>query len=299
MQAFLQAGFIGLGNMGSLMSRNLIKHSGIPLIVYDLNAEAVSLCVKDGAQAAKNVTELAKACDIIFVSLPTPAVVETVLLGDQGVLHAAKAHTMVVDLSTNSSALTIRVRDALQERGIGYLEVPVTGGVTRAADGTLTLMAGGTAEALERCQPLLKCIGNQVVHVGDVGAASTAKLINNFLLVSNLIAASEGAIMAEKAGLDIQKFVEVISTGSGGSAAFQLLTNRAFKGKFNPNFSLDLAHKDFSLAMDMASGMDVPTVMGGAAMSLLKMGRSQGLGSLDMTAVLKVYESVTGVEVRL
>ena len=292
-------GFIGLGNMGLPMALNVVAKSGRELVVYDLRAEAVAQAVAAGAQAAADVPALARACDVVYVSLPTPALVEQVLMGPQGLMEAAQPGLRVVDLSTNSPAVAQRVAGRLAAAGVVYLESPVTGGVRKASEGTLAIMVGAAPESFAASEALYAAIAEQVFHVGPVGAASTVKLINNMMFLCNLAAAAEGVALAAKAGLDLQKFAEVVRNGSGFSAGFRLTSTRPFANDFSPAFALDLAHKDFALAVELEAELGVPSLMAGPALGLLRMARSQGYGALDCSAVLKVFEGFTGVPARV
>lgn len=294
-----KTGFIGLGNMGLPMALNVMTKGDRALTVYDVRAEAVAQASAAGAQAAAEVGALARACDVIYVSLPTPALVEQVLTGEHGLLAGVQAGTRVVDLSTNSPAVAKRVAERLAAEGVVYLESPVTGGVRKAQDGSLTIMVGAAPEAFEANRHLYSGIAEQVIHVGAVGAASTVKLINNMMFLCNLAGAAEGVALAAKAGIDLEKFAEVVRGGSGFSAGFRLCTTKPFANDFSPAFALDLAHKDFALAVDLESELGVPSLIAGPALGLLRMARSQGYGTLDCSAVLKVFEGFTGVEARV
>lgn len=292
-------GFIGLGKMGGPMSRNVIAKAGRSVRVFDPSEKAIEACTRVGAKTASDIAALARDCDVIYVSLPTPKVVEDVLLGKEGVIRHARKGTLVIDLSTISPDVARHVAETLATKGLGYLEAPVTGGIARAADGTLTIMAGGEASTFSDAKTYLDHVCTQAIHVGPVGAASSVKLINNMLLMCNLAAAAEGMAMAAKAGLDLTKFRDIVSNGTGASVGFRVISTRALQGDFSPNFSVDLAHKDCDLAIRLQNDLGAPSLMASPAFALLKMARNQGFGELDVGALLKVYEGVTGVEARI
>jgi len=292
-------GFVGLGNMGLPIALNVLAKAGTPLMAIDKRPEAVAAIVSQGATAATDLRAVGQQCDVVILSLPTPTVVYSVLFGQDGLEPSLRPGTLVIDLSTNSPDVARAAGERLNRAGVQYLESPVTGGIARAKDGTLTVMVGGNASAFRDAQVLYDAIATQAVHVGDVGAASTMKLINNMMFLCNLAAAAEGAAMAAKAGVDLQRFSDIVHSGSGFSAGFRLISSKAFYGDFSPAFALDLAYKDFMLATELGDVLGVPSIMGSPALSLLRAARNRGYGTEDSTAVLKVLEGFTGVEARL
>jgi 3-hydroxyisobutyrate dehydrogenase-like beta-hydroxyacid dehydrogenase len=292
----MKIGFIGLGNMGGPMCRNLIKGVNHEVVVHDLNPDAIAACTALGATAAASLAELATGCDVIFTSLPTPKHVETVVHGLAG--HVA-AGTVLIDLSTNAPAMVRRLHDELAARGIGFLDAPVTGGVARAIEGSIVVMVGGEAAAVEAQRGLLTAFSGQVVHVGPTGSASVAKLFNNMLVLCNMAVAAEGLVIGAKAGIDMARLVDIIGNGSGDSAGFRGLAARGLKGDFKASFALDLAYKDLGLAVDLAAEHGVPGLVAPQALNLLRMARGMGLGGQDSTAMLHVYEKLLGCEARV
>jgi 3-hydroxyisobutyrate dehydrogenase-like beta-hydroxyacid dehydrogenase len=290
-------GFIGLGNMGNPMCRNLLKAKH-KVLVFDISKSSIEACTAAGATAAQSVKDLAANANVIFVSLPTPAHVEQVALGVGGIADNAPPGTVVIDLSTNSPETVKKIAEQLGARKISLIEAPVTGGVSKAIDGTLVIMAGGDAGVVEQQRSLLAGISAQVVHVGPAGAASVAKLVNNMLLLCNTAAAVEGLMIGAKAGINLDILSEIVSGGSGNSTAFNAVSRRVLKGSFTPSFALDLAYKDMKLAVDLTEQLGVPTLMAAQTLSLMRMARSLGFGSEDFTAVAKVYEKILGVEAR-
>jgi 3-hydroxyisobutyrate dehydrogenase-like beta-hydroxyacid dehydrogenase len=295
----MKVGFIGVGSMGGPMSRNLVARSNHEVFVYDLNPSAIAASVAAGAKRAASTAEIAVSCEVVMLSLPTPKHVEQVLLGAEGVAAHAKPGTTVIDLSTNSPAVIKALAAQLAKKGIALVEAPVTGGVIKATDGTLTIIAGGDEQVVERQRPLLSAIGALVVYTGPHGSASVAKLINNMLALCNSAVAAEGMMIAAAAGVDLHRIVEVIANGSGFSNAFRGVTTRAMKGKFEPSFALDLAYKDLSLAVDLATEHGMPGMVAPQVLNLMRMARGLGLGADDSTSVIKVYEQVLGKQARL
>ena len=289
----MKVGFIGVGNMGGPMCHNIIRNTNHEVVVFDLNPAALKACTDLGAGAAASVAEVAAGCDVVITSLPIPKVVEEVTLGAGGIAENAKPGTVFIDLSTNAPATAKRVA-----KGIPMLEAPVSGGTSRAKAGTIVIMVGGEAAVFEQQLPLLKSFSGEVVHVGEIGMGSTAKLINNMLAFCNAAAAAEGLMMGKRAGIDLHKLDSVIRNASGMSAGYANLAPKAFAGNFEASFALDLAHKDLRLALEMADDLGVPGMIAPQVMNLMRMARGMGLGSKDSSSVLKVYEAALGEEVR-
>ena len=294
----MKVGFIGVGNMGGPMCRNIISNTNHEVVVFDLNPAALKECTDLGASAAASVADLAKSCDVVITSLPIPKVVEEVTLGAGGIAENAKPGTVFIDLSTNAPATAKRVHAGMTAKGIPMLEAPVSGGTARAKAGTIVIMVGGDAAVFEQQLPLLKSFSGEVVHVGEVGMGSTAKLINNMLAFCNAAAAAEALMMGKRSGIDLHKLDAVIRNASGMSAGYANLAAKAFAGNFEPSFALDLAHKDLRLALEMADELGVPGMIAPQVMNLMRMARGMGLGGKDSSSVLRVYETALNEEVR-
>jgi 3-hydroxyisobutyrate dehydrogenase-like beta-hydroxyacid dehydrogenase len=295
----VKIGFIGVGAMGGPMSRNIVGKTNHEVTVFDINPAAMEACVKAGAKRGESVADVAAASEIVMLSLPTPKHVEAVIAGPDGIAESAQPGTVVIDLSTNSPGVIKRLGDLLSTKSISLIEAPVTGGVVKALDGTLTIIAGGDETVIDKQRPLLSAIGALVVHTGPHGSASVAKIVNNMLALCNSAVAAEGMMMAKMSGVDLNKIVEVISNGSGNSQAFRGVTARSLQGKFEPSFALDLAYKDLSLAVDLATEHGVPGMVAPQVLNLMRLARGMGFGQADSTSMIKVYESVLGKQARL
>jgi len=294
----MQVGFIGVGNMGGPMCRNIIRNTNHQVVVYDLNAAAMQACTELGAAAGGSVAEVAARCDVVITSLPVPAAVEQVALGPEGIAANAKPGTVYIDLSTNSPATARRCAAGMQAKGLAMLEAPVSGGTARAKDGTIVIMVGGDAATFEAQLPLLKSFSGEVVHVGDIGMGSTAKLINNMLAFCNAAAAAEALMIGKRSGIDLHKLDQVIRNASGMSSGYAGMSTKAFKGDFAATFALNLAHKDLRLALEMADELGVPGLIAPQVMNLMRMARGMGLGDDDSSSVIRVYEKALNTEVR-
>jgi len=261
----MKVGFIGVGNMGGPMCRNIIRNTNHDVVVFDLNPAAIKACTDLGATAGTSVAQVAAGCDVVFTSLPMPRNVEDVTLGADGIAAHARPGTVYIDLSTNSPATARRVNDGMRAKGIQMLEAPVSGGTSRAADGTIVIMVGGDAAVFENQLPLLKSFSGEVVHVGEIGMGSVAKLVNNMLAFCNAAAAAEALMIGAMSGIDLRKLQQVISNASGNSSAFRNMSEKAFNGEFQATFALDLAHKDLRLALEL--GHDLGLSLPGAALT--------------------------------
>jgi len=295
----MKVGFIGVGNMGGPMCRNIIRNTNHEVVVFDLNAEAVKACTDLGAAGGASVADVARRCDVVITSLPIPRVVEEVTLGADGIAENARPGSVFIDLSTNAPATAKRVHQGMTAKGIAMLEAPVSGGVTRATDGTIVIMVGGDAAVFEQNLPLLKSFSSEVIHLGEIGFGSTAKLINNMLAFINSAAAAEALMMGKRSGIDLRKLDAVIRNASGMSAGYANMASKALAGDFRPTFALDLAHKDLRLALELADELGVPGLIAPQVMNLMRMARGMGLGSSDSASMMRVYETTLNEEVRV
>ena len=215
-------GFIGLGIMGRGMAANLIK-AGFALTVWNRTRERAETLAAAGAAIAGSPAELAARVDIIITCVSDTPDVQEVILGQQGVIHGVRPGSLVIDMSTISPAVTRDLAAALAEKGVDMLDAPVSGGSEGAAKGTLSIMVGGQAEALQRALPVLQAMGQRITHVGPNGAGQTVKLVNQVIVVGNCLAMAEGLMLAQAGGVDVPKALEAVSAGAAGS---WMLSNR-------------------------------------------------------------------------
>lgn len=291
-------GYIGLGMMGGGMAAHLVR-SGFPVTVFDPRDEAIEAVLEFGAERGASPSDVAARSEIIVTSLPNPAIVETVALGENGIIHGARAGTVYIDMSSIEPDTTRRVGAALAVRGVDMLDVPVGKGPPAAAKGDLTLMVGGDPKVVERVADVLDTLGSKRFYCGPLGAGVTTKLVNN--LVSTAICAITGEAMAvgAAAGLEPEVMLAVMSNTAADSAHLRnAITHRVLTGDFSPNFKLSLAHKDLGLATALAASVGVPALMGAAAYQLHALALGAGFGDDDQSATIKVLEACTGVPAR-
>lgn len=294
----MQLGFIGVGNIGTPMCRHLIE-AGHTVVVYDVNASHLARMVSLGAQQAASPKAVAQACEIVFSSLPGPREVEQVALGQDGIIEAARPGLIYVDLSTNFPDVARRVCATLAAKGVTMLDAPVSGGVAGAERGSLAVMVGGDAQAFATCKPLLQHIGANIYHVGAIGNGCVAKLVNNMLAFVNAVAAFEGMLLGVKAGVDPQILHDIVQNSSGASWAMRQLPDKVFVGDFTPGFTIDLAHKDLRLALELGDTCSVPLTMGSVCINVLRQARANGQGGEDLSGLMRTLENNLGMQVRV
>ena len=291
-------GFVGVGRMGGPMANRLLD-AGYRLCVYDVSDEATGPLVARGAELAASPAEVASMADTVFMSLPTPDVVREVALGGNGgLINGSKVRT-VIDLSTTGPGVATEVAGKLAERNIAWVNSPVSGGVTGAKAGTLAVMVSCPKPAYQKLEPVLKVFG-KLFHAGEKpGLAQTAKLANNLLAATAMVATSEVMAMGVKAGLDAKVLIDIINASSGRNSASQDKFPRAILPRtFDFGFATGLSYKDVRLCVEEAEAMGVPMVVGGAVREMLAVTRARfGAGS-DFTYIAKVLEEWAGVEIK-
>ncbi len=294
----MKLGFIGIGLMGTPMSINLLK-AGYDVMVYDIRREAMEYLTQYGAQVAHSPKEIAYASDIVLTSLPSPEALEEVVLGKRGVLEGARRGCTLVDTSTVSPLTIRKIAITSRDHGVDVLDAPVSGGVEGAVAGTLTVMVGGNPEVVDRCLGVLRVIGKNIYHVGDLGAGNTAKLVNNLMSLVNVVTLSEGMVLGVKAGVDVKTLYNVIKVSTGRSYALEWkLPHKIAQGNFEPGFSINLTCKDLGLVIAFSRELGVPLFITSIAQQLYELAKAKGLGKLDNTAVIALFEEAAQVKVR-
>jgi 3-hydroxyisobutyrate dehydrogenase len=294
----VRIGFIGLGTMGQGMARNLAR-AGVQLTVFDTNADAVNRLVADGAVAAAGVAELAGSSDVIFTSLPGPVELEAVALGAGGIRENLRPDVVLFDLSTSSLSLARRIHDEFRHEGAWMLDAPISGGPAGAASGSLTLWVGGERPIFERHLDLLRIIGDQPRHVGQIGAGTVTKLAHNLVGYMIMQSLSEVFSMAVKAGMDPLDLWEAMRLGLvGRSSPLDLLNKQFLPGTYEPAaFALRLAHKDVTLATALARELGVPMRLANLTMEEMTEAMGREMGAQDSRAFLKLQLERAGVEI--
>ncbi len=268
-----RAGIIGAGNMGGRMGRR-VADAGDPIVAFDANAQTLADC---GMEAAPSAAELVEAVDVVLLSLPDSAVIERVVLGEGGVLTHARVGQVVVDLSTADPRSSVRIHAALAERQVEFLDAGISGGAAAAEKGSLTLMVGGDAEALERVTPVLERFAAKIVHMGAPGSGHITKVLNNFLNGVALAATSEVMVAGRKAGLDLDRLLEVLNASSGVNFATQSRFPKIIHGDYlEGGLTGELMAKDVRLYLNYMAGIGVPTFSGPGCLAAFELSNSMG-----------------------
>jgi 3-hydroxyisobutyrate dehydrogenase len=290
-------GVLGLGNMGGNMARRLVA-TGHTVTGYDVDAGRASRAAADGVAIVTSPARVAAASDVVLSSLPDPAAVRRVYLGDDGVLAGARPGMTLIDLSTIDPDTWREVAAAARSRDIECLDAPVSGGPADAGSGRLVFIVGGEAGVLERCRPIFSALGTDIHHAGPLGAGHVVKIVNNVMSMGNMVVAAEAMVLGVKAGLDPRRLFEILSTSGGRSHHFLKRFPNVLAGDFTPNFSIALSRKDVSLALALAARLEMPMLVTSMVRQVYEAAHAQGLGDLDMAAVTELYEQWTGAKVR-
>jgi 2-hydroxy-3-oxopropionate reductase len=292
----LRVGYIGLGLMGKSIARNLLK-AGYPLVVHNRSRPAVDELVAEGAAAAASPREVAEQVDVVFTNLPDTPDVEKVVLGENGILQGAHAGLIYVDNSTIKPAAARRIAEKLAGKNAFALDAPVSGGDIGARNGTLTIMVGGDASALEKAMPVLLAMGKTVTHVGDSGAGQVAKAANQIMVAAQMVAMGELLVFSKKAGVDPRKVVEAIKGGAAQCWTLDVKPPRLFDGNRSPGFKAHMQLKDLKIILDTAQEYDIPVSGTVENTRLFQHMIDLGMGELDNSAVVGVIEEKARVKI--
>jgi 2-hydroxy-3-oxopropionate reductase len=292
----LKVGYIGLGLMGKSIARNILK-AGFPLFVHNRSRPAVDELVAEGAISASTPAVVAAQVDVVFTNLPDTPDVERVALGERGIIEGAHDGLIYVDNSTIKPASARRIAEKLSARNVFALDAPVSGGDIGARNGTLTIMVGGDASALEKAMPVLMATGKTVTHVGDSGAGQVAKAANQIMVAAQMVAMGELLVFAKKAGVDPRKVVDAIKGGAAQCWTLDVKPPRLFEGNRSPGFKAHMQLKDLNIILDTAREYDIPIPTTVENAKLFQQMIDAGMGELDNSAVVGVIERMAGVEI--
>jgi len=296
----MKIGFIGLGTMGRHMASNLMK-AGHQLVVNDVRREATAPHLQGGASWADTPRAVAEATEVVFTSLPGPAEVEAVALGEQGLLAGLADGKVYFDLSTNSPGLVRRIHEVFKRRGIHMLDAPVSGGPRGAESRRLALWVGGDEDVFKRYRPVLDAIGDQPYYVGPIGAGSVAKLVHNCAGYIVQTALAEVFTMGVKAGVEPIALWKAVRQGAGGRRrTFDGLADQFLPAKFEPPaFALRLAHKDVTLATALGREHKVPMRLANITLEEMTEALNRGWAERDSRVAMLLQEERAGVEIRV
>jgi len=290
-------GFVGVGRMGGPMANRLLD-AGHSLVIYDTSQDALAPLAARGATVATSAADVASKAEVVFLSLPTPPVVQAVVTGEGGVLQGTRVKTLV-DLSTTGPSVAAVCAQASAGRGVAWMDSPVSGGITGATKGTLAVMVSGPKAAYDGLEDVLKVFG-KLFYVGDKpGLAQVAKLGNNLLAAAAIVLSSEAVVMGVKAGIDPKVLIDIINAGSGRNSATQDKFPRAVLTRtFDFGFATGLSYKDVRLCLEEAEALGVPMVAGSAVRQMLAITQARYGFDSDFTSIAKVVEEWAGVEIK-
>ena len=291
----IKIGYIGLGLMGKSIAANILK-AGFPLVVHNRSRAAVDELAAAGASPANSPAEVAAQVDVVFTNLPDTPDVESVVLGEKGILTGAHAGLIFVDNSTIQPAAARRMAAKLAEVGVMALDAPVSGGDIGARNGTLAIMVGGPAQALETVMPVFQAMGKTITHVGDSGTGQIAKAANQIMVAAQMVAMAELLIFSQKAGADPMKVVEAIKGGAAQCWTLDVKPPRLFAGNRQPGFKARMQAKDLAIILDTARQYGIPLPSVAVDAQLYAAMLQHGMGDLDNSAVIAILEQLANVE---
>lgn len=292
-----RVGFIGLGIMGKPMAKNLMN-AGYKLVVNDINLSAVREIVDMGAKAIDTPAEVAKEEKTIITMLPDGPDVEDVVLGKNGIIEAATAETVLVDMSSISPTITKKIVAALETKGARALDAPVSGGEPGAIKGELSIMVGGPEDLFNEMKPLFDLLGKNAVLVGETGAGQTTKLMNQILVAIHIQAMGEAFLLATKAGVDPMKVFEAIKGGLAGSNVLNAKVPLMLKRDFKPGFKIRLQQKDIKNALEAAESMGLTLPLTEAVQEMISALVARGKGDDDHGGIIQEIENRNNYEIR-
>ena len=289
-----RVGFVGIGNIGEPVCRHLLDE-GYELMIYDAYPEALARLDDTPAEPAASPGALATEADVVLLSLPNSDVVEEVVLGESGLKEGLSSGKALIDTSSSRPSSTRAISERLAAAGVDMLDAPVSGGVLRAREGTLSVMVGGKRAVYERYREILGSFGEKILYVGDHGTGHLVKALNNLLSATTLASAAEAALLAQRAGVAPDAFVEVINASNGRSYSTEVkfpryILNRAF----DDGFALGLMRKDLKIALETAAEMEFPMPIGSALAQIWELAVARGYSPENHTAIYAFLEDLLG-----
>ena len=292
-----QIGFIGLGHMGNPMAQRLLK-AGLKVKVYDVSKPAVRALTAMGAVAATSIADVCHEVDAVITMLQSSAQVNSVCMGKDGIFSHVPPSILYIDCSSIELDATLALHEEAKVFGVHMLDAPVSGGVSGATAGTLTMMVGGAEKDFLQAKPLFEKLGKKIIHAGNAGHGQAAKICNNLMLGISMIAVSEGFNLAEKLGLDLKKFYEIAANSSGQCWSLtsycpvpNLMENVPANNDYKAGFTAAMMLKDLRLGQHAAESVDAVTPLGAMAMELYSLYVNQGSGEVDFSGIINMLKS--------
>lgn len=293
----LKVGFIGLGIMGRPMALNLVK-AGIETTVYDISSEAMNVIVKAGAKAAASPKALAADNDVVITIVPNAAIVQELLVGENGILSGVKPGTVIIDMSSVSPVDSKKFAALAAKCNCPFLDSPVSGGEPGAVNATLAFMIGGDEAVVEKTKAVFSAMGKNITVVGPNGSGSVAKLANQIMVNLNIAAVSEALVLAQKAGADPEKVYQAVRGGLAGSAVLDAKAPMMVSRNFKPGGTLAINLKDITNVMETAHSLDVPLILTSQLQEIMHSLKANGHLMDDHSGIVQFYEKLAGVEVK-
>lgn len=292
----MKIGFIGLGIMGKPMSKNLLK-AGYELVVYNRSKASVQELVSLGATEAASPADVAKQAAVIITMLPNSPQVREVCLGANGIIEAAPAGTVVIDMSSIDPVESKAIGAELDKKGIELMDAPVSGGEPKAIDGTISVMVGGSKENFEKYYDILMAMAASAVYVGELGSGNVAKLANQVIVALNIAAVSEALTLAVKNGADPELVYQAIRGGLAGSTVLDAKAPMMMAHDFKPGFRIELHIKDLNNALNAAHATSTALPLTSQVMEMMQALKNDGCSTQDHSALVRYYEKVSNVSV--
>lgn len=288
-----EIGFVGVGNMGSRMARNLLD-DGYDVIVFDIDDERLQAMREAGADTATSPREIAERSDIVMSSLPTDEAIETAYLGPDGVLAGVSPGSLLVEMSTANPSITRQIQEALPDPNVALVDAPVIGTPPVAAAANLTIMVGGTESAFDRAAPILETLGESVYHVGGLGSGHESKLLNNMVLLGQYAIAAEAFAMAGQLSVSEETLYEVITSGIASSELIETKVSKALSGNFDPSDGarIDNARKDLKYALEMGNEESHTMPITAVIKEHFTLAAMVGEGNQDYSVLLQVLKDL-------
>ncbi|MDL2229893.1 NAD(P)-binding domain-containing protein [Treponema sp. OttesenSCG-928-L16] len=290
-------GFIGLGIMGNPMARCLgKKFPGI--LAYDADPKKVKAAVSDTVKAAESIRQIGESCSAVFLSLPSTAAVRSVILGEDALVSAMKKGSVIIDTGTTEAGAEKEIAGILKEKGIKYLDAPVSGGEKAAIEGSLSFMVGGDEEVFKACRKYFLAMGASAVRTGDISMGQVAKCVNQIIVGSTFMAIAESFALGTKAGLDPKVLYDAIKGGWAGSKLLDVAAKDMFSRSFKPGGTVDIHWKDLGYALSVSQDLDVPAPITALVHEAFKAARAAGDGKRSQPALVRLWERLLSIEVK-
>ena len=293
----MKIGFIGLGNVGGKLAGSVLRN-GFDLTVRDLDRAAAQPFLDQGAHWAESPKAMAEAVDMVITCLPSPAICSAVMEAEDGILAGLSEGKIWAEMSTTDESEVRRIAELVKAKGAEPIDCPVSGGCHRAATGNIAIFAGCARPTFERALPILTVLGRRVLHTGDIGSASTLKVMTNYLATANLVTLAEALVTSKAAGMDLNTTYEAIRISSGNSFVHETESQVILNGSRDINFTMDLVVKDISLFQEIAERAGVPLEVSPVLIDIFKDGEKR-YGSRELSPnIIRRLEDATGLDIR-